>query len=228
MKPSFTLFIPQAPPHVRVPELRSEPLQVTMRHMSRWQHRANDTRSPSDSISQIPGVCCTPQHTPRAFSCTCVSCHVGWRHAPCTWSHAARSPRVMPAQVGSRYTARLRQQGITSIRQFSEMAASPAGRAALFSLFKGDDPHNPFNDKKLQATSYAVKDAHNVDASGEWTRDCTQCHDARCAMWYTRYIMCDVMCAPPRCDVQCVRALPTVYNARCKRNVNASVMQRRQ
>ena len=81
LKPSFTLFIPQAPPHVRVPELRSEPLQVTMRHMSRWQHRANDTRSPSDSISQIPGVCCTPQHTPRAFSCTCVSCHVGWRCA---------------------------------------------------------------------------------------------------------------------------------------------------
>ena len=61
-------------------------------------------------------------------------------------------PRV---QVGSRYTARLRQHGITSIRQFSEMAASPAGRAALFSLCKGDDPHNPFNDKKLQARRWA-------------------------------------------------------------------------
>ena len=76
--------------------------------------------------------------------------------APCTWSHAARSSHVPRVQVGSRYTARLRQHGITSIRQFSEMAASPAGRAALFSLCKGDDPHNPFNDKKLQARRHAL------------------------------------------------------------------------
>eukprot|EP00321_Phaeocystis_globosa_P011349 CAMPEP_0118837502 /NCGR_PEP_ID=MMETSP1162-20130426/62819_1 /TAXON_ID=33656 /ORGANISM="Phaeocystis Sp, Strain CCMP2710" /LENGTH=59 /DNA_ID=CAMNT_0006769387 /DNA_START=3 /DNA_END=178 /DNA_ORIENTATION=+ len=44
------------------------------------------------------------------------------------------------------------------------MAASPAGRAALFSLCKGDDPHNPFNDKKLQAmidrAEVVVRQAH--------------------------------------------------------------------
>ena len=68
----------------------------------------------------------------------------------------ARSSHVPRVQVGSRYTSRLRQQGITSIGQFSEMAASPAGRAALFSLCKGDDPHNPFNDKKLQARRHAL------------------------------------------------------------------------
>ena len=164
LKSSFTLSILQAPPHVRVPELRSEPLQVTMRRMSRWQNRDNDARSPSDSISHLPGVGCTP-HMHVCIICTfpctfalhvCIMpCGMAMRRARSRCrafiTRAARS-----SQVGIRYTARLQQHGITSIRQFSEMAASPAGRAALFSLCKGDDPHNPFNDKKLQARRHAL------------------------------------------------------------------------
>ena len=117
--------------------------------MSRWQHGANDSPSPSDSISHLPGVGCAP-HNPRAFPCTCASCHVVWRCAVHAWSHAARSSHMPRVQVGSRYTARLRQQGITSIGQFSEMAASPAGRAALFSLCKGDR----LQDRVLQLTTF--------------------------------------------------------------------------
>ena len=66
------------------------------------------------------------------------------------------SPCTRHAQVGSRYVARLQLQGVTSIGQFSAMAATPDGRAALCRLCKGDNPRNSLNDQKLQAAPCAV------------------------------------------------------------------------
>ena len=95
-----------------------------------------------------------------------------------------RSPCTRHAQVGSRYVARLQLQGVTSIGQFSAMAATPDGRAALCRLCKGDNPRNSLNDLKLQAAPCA-RAMHDVmyDVMHGVVHDvqCTVC-SARCAV----------------------------------------------
>ena len=70
--------------------------------------------------------------------------------------------------MGSRYVARLQLQGISSIGQFSAMAATPEGRATLCRLCKGDNPRNSLNDLKLQAmidkADAVVRQAHGAEA----------------------------------------------------------------
>ena len=83
--------------------------------------------------------------------------HTARTHRPHTvHTHTVRSPRARRAQVGSRYVARLQLQGVTSIGQFSAMAATPDGRIALCRLCKGDNPRNSLNDLKLQAQRHAL------------------------------------------------------------------------
>ena len=101
LTPILTLK-PQVPPHVRVRELRSEPLQVQVGRMWSKQRKADDEISPSDSINQIPGVGRAPRHAHVMHACHAMSmCHVH-DNTPCTRharamrtrAHAVRSPRA--------------------------------------------------------------------------------------------------------------------------------------
>ena len=99
-----------------------------------------------------------------------------------------RSPCTRHAQVGSRYVARLQLQGVTSIGQFSAMAATPDGRAALCRLCKGDNPRNSLNDLKLQAAPCA-RAMHDVmyDVMHDVMHGVVHrvVHDVQCTVWCT-------------------------------------------
>ena len=97
---NFTIIIDavELPPHVRVRELRSEPLQVQVGRMWSKRRKADDEISPEDSINQIPGVGCTPRPNTTTCACPCP-CPCRAMHAPCTCTrhahaHAVHAPRT--------------------------------------------------------------------------------------------------------------------------------------
>ena len=73
--------------------------------------------------------------------------------------------------VGARYVQRLQLHGISTIGQFSAMAATAHGRDSLCKLCKGDNPRNSLNQQKLQAMIDAADKVCSVfDAHGNVKR----------------------------------------------------------
>ena len=73
--------------------------------------------------------------------------------------------------VGARYVQRLQLHGISTIGQFSAMAATAPGRDSLCKLCKGDNPRNSLNQQKLQAMIDAADKVCSVfDAHGNVKR----------------------------------------------------------